>query len=240
MLMPAKRLLLLSNSTNYGSTFLKHALDEISGFLGDQVRNVLFIPYAAVRFSYDTYETRVSDVLGPLGYGVRSIHREQDRLQAVERAEAIMVGGGNTFHLVHLLYEERLLDAIRNRIEQRIPYVGWSAGANVACPTLCTTNDMPIIEPQSFRTLNLVPFQINPHYTDAHPEGHKGETRDERIAEYVEINPGVNVVGLREGSMLRIENGQIHLTGTRPVRVFTKGREAVDYSHDDSIQFLLT
>lgn len=233
------RLLLLSNSTNFGGTFLEHAAGEIVDFLGDSVSKVLFIPFAAVRFSYDEFADRVREVFTPMGYEVMSAHRLDNPVAAVEKAEAVVVGGGNTFQLVNELYRLDVIEAVRERASTGIPYIGWSAGANVACPTLRTSNDMPIVEPLSFRTFDLVPFQINPHYTDAHPEGHKGETRAERIEEFIELNPDVYVVGLREGSMLRIEKGRIRLLGGKPVRLFKKGRDPVECYPEESLDFLL-
>jgi dipeptidase E len=136
------------------------------------------------------------------------------------------------------LYAAGVIDAIRDRALGGVPYIGWSAGSNVACPTIKTTNDMPIVQPSSFRALGLVPFQINPHYIDAHPEGHQGETREERILEFVEVNAGVHVVGLREGSMLKIEGDSIQLLGPKTARVFVKGSTPKEYSPTDSLQFL--
>jgi dipeptidase E len=167
------------------------------------------------------------------------VHREANALSAVNEAEAVAVAGGNTFHLLSHIYKHDLLAAIRSRVIAGAPYIGWSAGSNVACPTIRTTNDMPIVEPPSFDALGLVPFQINPHYLDAHPEGHQGETREERILEFIEANPGLHVVGLREGSILRIEGGRITLLGEKTARVFIKGAEPKEYSHADSLEFLL-
>ena len=174
-----------------------------------------------------------------MGYGLESVHDASDPHLAVRSAEAIAVGGGNTFHLLRGLYGAELLEAIRARVSDGAPYIGWSAGSNVACPTIKTTNDMPIVEPPSFRALDLVPFQINPHYTDEQPTGHAGETRDERLAEFVEANEGIYVVGLREGTMLRIEDASISLLGERSARLFLKGVEPKDYAPRESLQFLL-
>lgn len=214
------RLLLLSNSTNPEGTFLGHVGDVLRDFLPSAVQRVLFVPYAGVRLSWDDYAARVAERLGTLGLAVDALHEADDPVAAVQRAEAIVVGGGNTFHLVKHLYESHLVRAIRARVREGVPYVGWSAGANVACPTLRTTNDMPIVAPPSFRTLDLVPFQINPHYTDQHPPGHRGETRDERLEEFVTANPEVLVVGLREGSWLRVAGGTARLEGPHPARLF--------------------
>ena len=237
--MPDKRLLLLSNSINAGQGYLEHAEADIKDFLGEPVRKVLFIPFAAVRFTFDEFADRARERFEHFGYELNSIHASPDPRQAVQNAEAIIVGGGNTFHLLHHLYQHDLLADIGTRINAGVPYIGWSAGSNIACPAIKTTNDMPIIEPPSFQALGLVPFQINPHYLDAHPEGHQGETREERLLEFVEVNRGVHVVGLREGSMLRIEGQRIRLIGGKSVRIFLHGTEAQEYSPEASLQFLL-
>lgn len=237
--MANKRLLLLSNSTNYGEGYLEYPVGAIRDFLGSAIKTVLFVPFAGVRYSYAEYAGRVRERFEEMGYGLESVHDASDPHLAVSRAEAIAVGGGNTFHLLRGLYSAELLEAIRARVLDGAPYVGWSAGSNVACPTIKTTNDMPIIEPPSFRALDLVPFQINPHYTDEQPTGHAGETRDDRLAEFTEVNEGMYVVGLREGSMLRIEDASIRLLGEKSARVFIKGSEPKDYAPHESLQFLL-
>jgi dipeptidase E len=236
--MAHKRLLLLSNSTNYGERYLEYPVSHIRGFLGGEIRTVLFVPFAGVRTSYAEYTQAVRERFEEMGYKLDSVHEARDPSGAVRSAEAVAIGGGNTFHLLRGLYESKLIDAIRSRVAQGMPYIGWSAGSNVACPTIRTTNDMPIIEPSSLSALNLIPFQINPHYTDARPEGHAGETREERLNEFIEVNPGVYVVGLREGSILRIEDTSIKLLGEKSVRIFLKGKETMEYTPQDSLQFL--
>jgi dipeptidase E len=231
-----KRLLLISNSTNVGEPYLGWPRPFISAFLeGTGVKNILFIPYAGVNLaeeslekSYDVYEKKVQAVFGELGYGIYSIHREKDPLEAVRNAQAIAVGGGNTFHLVYELHRHNLVGIIREKSLEGMHYMGWSAGANVACPTLRTTNDMPIVQPASFDTFNLVPFQINPHYLDANPAGHGGETRQQRIEEFLAVNRGITVVGLREASLIQVEGERYELKGSRPVRIFRYGKEAVE------------
>lgn len=235
--MTKARLLLLSNSRNAGSGYLEHARSAISDFLGPKVKTIAFIPYAAVRFSYDDYEAMVAGAIE--GYEVSSIHRNADPVDSIHSADAIAVGGGNTFHLVHLLYESGLIQLIRERVADGVPFMGWSAGSNIACPTLRTTNDMPIIEPPSFRTLELIPFQINPHYLDAHPDGHMGETREERLLEYLEVNPAMPVVGLREGSWLRREGERLDLFGERTMRLMRQGRPAEEIEPGSDLSFLL-
>lgn len=237
--MSERRLLLLSSSSVQGAGYLDYYEGEIKDFLGAAVKRVLFVPFAGVVRTNDEYADVVRARFEAMGYGLDSVHGAPDGVEAVRAAEAIAVGGGNTFQLLRGLYESGVMEAIRERVLAGVPYVGWSAGSNVACPTICTTNDMPIIEPPTFRALGLVPFQINPHYTDAHPEGHKGETREERIQEFVKVNPNVYVVGLREGSTLRVEGDRLSLRGGRAARVFRQGVEAGEYGPEEPLEFLL-
>jgi dipeptidase E len=233
------KLLLISNSTMPSEAYLDYPKHEIKKFLGEKPLTALFIPYAAVTFSFGLYEQKVAERFAELGYQVKSIHHFADPLKAVNEAEVIVVGGGNTWQLVRMLHDNGLMEVIRDKVRSGTPYVGWSAGSNVACPTLRTTNDMPIIDPKGFDTTGLVPFQINPHYLDANPEGHGGETREQRIEEFLEINPNVYVVGLREGTMLRIEDDQIQLIGSRTARIFKKGNAPLELSSEDDLGFLI-
>lgn len=240
-LVSERRLLLLSNGAELiGDAPTDFAREAVKEFLGANVRRVLFVPFAAVERSNDEYAARVRGRLGAMGCEVESAHEAEDASAAVERADAVVVGGGNTFHLLRGMYEAGIVEAVRGRCAAGLPYVGWSAGSNVACPTIMTTNDMPIVEPPTFRALGLVPFQINPHYTDAHVAGHKGETRDERLAEFVHANPGVRVVGLREGTMLRVEGASVRLVGEGRPRLFFKGEAPRDLEPGQSLDFLLT
>jgi dipeptidase E len=216
------RLLLLSNSRNPGHGYLQHARDALHRVLGDCHR-VLFVPYAGVTITWDEYTRRVQEPFAELGLAVDALHHSDDPVAAIERAEAIVVGGGNTFHLLREVAMGELLAPIRARVEEGMPYVGWSAGANLACPTIRTTNDMPIVEPPGLGALGLVPFQINPHYTDAAIPNHGGETRPERIAEFLVANPTVPVVGLPEGTWLEVDDDVIELHGGRAV-LFRHGR----------------
>jgi dipeptidase E len=234
------KLLLISNSTNVGEPYLTYPMPYIKEFLGAKPLKAIFIPYAAVSFSYDEYESKVKERFNQIGHEIKSIHREADPVKAVESADIIVVGGGNTFHLLAKIYENNLLDAVRKKVAQNIPFIGWSAGSNVACPTICTTNDMPIVQPQSFNAFNFIPFQINPHYIDANPAGHAGETREERIIEFMEANKNVYVAGLREGCMLKIENNSIRLIGNKPLRVFHYGIETKEFSANDDLNFILS
>jgi dipeptidase E len=233
------KLLLISNSTNAGEGFLEHARGMISEFTGGKNPKAVFVPYAAVTTSFEVYSERVLATLRELKIDCRSIHLAEDPVAEVEKAEMIIVGGGNTFHLLNLMQTNGILEPIRKRVKQGIPYLGWSAGANVACPTICTTNDMPVIEPESFRACNLVPFQINPHYLDANPEGHAGETREQRILEYLEVNRERYVVGLREGTALALEDGNLRLIGKRNARIFRYGLKPMELGSGEDMQFLM-
>jgi len=214
------RLLLISNSTNPGEPYLDYPKNHIHDFLGEQPVHCLFVPFAGVTVSFDDYEARVKERFAEVGHSISSIHHSPDPVKSVENSEAIVVGGGNTFQLIKLIQEYHLIEPLRQKVLSGTPYIGWSAGSNLACPTIRTTNDMPIVEPGGFHALNLVPFQINPHYTDLHPRGHGGETREDRIMEYLEANPGDTVLGLREGCILRVEGNRMNLIGERAVRLF--------------------
>lgn len=242
-----KRLLLISNSTNSGESYLEWPRPYIKDFLNKTgVKRALFIPFAGVALSeegleasYDAYEERVNGVFNELGFEIYSIHREKDPQQAVKDALAIVVGGGNTFHLVYMLHELKLMKVIKEAVENGLPFIGWSAGSNVACPTMRTTNDMPIIEPESLNCLGLINFQINPHYLDATVEGHGGETREQRLEEFLVINTNIYVAGLREGTLLSVNDEEIELMGQRPMRVFKFGQDPREYQPGSSLSFLL-
>ena len=230
------QLLLLSNSTNHGTPYLSWAREHVAEFLAG-IGSVLFIPYAGVRLGWDQYTGRIESAFRPMGIAVHGIHRADDAEQAVRDAEAIAVGGGNTFHLLKHLQEQGLIGPLRERVAAGVKYLGWSAGSNVACPTIRTTNDMPIVEPAGFRGLALVPFQINPHYTDAVVPNHGGESRQERLAEFVAANPGMWVIGLREGSLLRVNRQDVELVG-EPAIVFGAGTP-IEHEAGSNLRFLL-
>ncbi len=234
-----KRLLLISNSTNYGEKYLAYTRNYISEFLGKDVRNIAFIPYAAVDISYVEYTNQVNDVFSELGYTVKSTEDIQGPQKIIEDSDAIVIGGGNTFHLIHYMHEKDLIDIIIKKVENGTPFIGWSAGSNVACPTIKTTNDMPVIQPKSFDALSLVPFQINPHYTDSRIPNHNGESREERIREFLELNPEMTVVGLKEGSILKIEGETVKLLGNKTMKVFRKEQPTLEYDPSTSLDFIL-
>lgn len=220
-----KRVLLISNSTLHGSGYLDHAEAEIRNFLGN-IGKVLFIPFAL--YDRDAYASTARERFQKLGHGLESIHTTWNAQQAVNTAEAIFIGGGNTFRLLKALYDADVLQTIRQRVAAGMPYIGSSAGANVAGPTIKTTNDMPIVQPPSFDALGLVPFQISPHFLDSDPTStHMGETQQERILQFLEEND-TPVVGLREGAMIRAENGSHILKGASGARIFRKGQEPVE------------
>ncbi|HPF01613.1 MAG TPA: dipeptidase PepE [Bacteroidales bacterium] len=233
------RLLLISNSTNPGEAYLDYPKNNIREFLGEKPVKVLFIPYAAVTFSYDVYEEKVAERFREIGHSIESIHRFSDPIKAVSEAESLAVGGGNTWKLLKTIRDNNLIEIIRRRVAGGMPYIGWSAGSNMACPTIMTTNDMPVVEPGPFGALSLIPFQINPHYLDANPEGHAGETREQRIQEFIEVNPHVYVAGLREGTMLLLEGNNLSLIGPRNLRIFKKGSSPAEKQAGDDISFLL-
>jgi dipeptidase E len=228
-----------------GEAYLGWPQQHIKDFLKDTVKRVLFIPYAGVNLSnkgleasWDIYEQKVAEVYAKLGYELYSIHHENDPVKAINEAESIAVGGGNTFYLVSMLHKTGAMAAIKQVVENGIPYMGWSAGSNVACPSLRTTNDMPIVEPASFDCTSLIPFQINPHYLDAHPQGHGGETRQQRIEEFLAVNQQMFVVGLREASLLQMEGKTLELKGKHPLRIFKYGQAPYEVQVGESLDFL--
>lgn len=216
-----KKLLLVSTSTTWGTAYLDHCFEEMMGTLG-AVRRLLFVPYALA--DRDAYAARVRARFADAGVAVDALHDAPDPVAAVERADAVFAGGGNTFRLLATLQDLALIEPLRRRALEGMPYLGTSAGSNLAGPTIMTTNDMPIVQPRSFDALDLVPFQINPHYLDPQPASrHMGETRETRILEYLEENDRV-VVGLREGAMIRVGERGTDLLGTAGARIFRKNR----------------
>ncbi|MBN4667122.1 dipeptidase PepE [Pandoraea nosoerga] len=219
-----KQILMMSSSRKGNLAYMEHADDQLHAVLRARAGRVLFVPYAGgITFSYDDYEARVKPVFERLGYELESIHRHRDPRAAVERAQAIAVGGGNTFALLERMYDAGIVDLIRERVSAGVPYIGWSAGSNVVCPTIRTTNDMPIVEPPTFKALGLIPFQVNPHFIGGKPAGHNGESREERLAEYLAIHPGESVVGLPEGTALHVQGENATVLGEFDVLHFKQG-----------------
>lgn len=233
------RLLLISNSTNAGEAYLDYPKHNIHDFLGEKCVKCLFIPYAGVTVTWDDYEKKVKNRFNEVGHDIVSIHHFDDPVKAVEEADCIVIGGGNTWKLLHDMHANKLIEPIRKKVLGGTPYIGWSAGSNVTCPTLMTTNDMPIIDPLGFDALNLIPFQINPHYLDKKVEGHGGESREDRILEFIEVNREVYVAGLREGCMFIVEGDKMRIVGQRNLRLFKYGEETREIAPTEDFTFLL-
>lgn len=237
-MLTAKRLLLLSNSTNVGQRPLGHATEEIKDFLGHQVKSVLFIPFAAVTFSFNDYAVFLTRAFRNMNLELTSLHNLADPQDAIKSAEVIVAGGGNTYALLSTLERLDVLETIRERVQQGVPYIGWSAGVHIACPTIRTTIDMVVTVPRSVNALNFVPFQVSPHFTEAHEES-SGETRLERIMEFITLNPNTHVVAMRDGAIMRLEGASLTLLGKSSIRIFGKGQPPADFGPQDSIQFLM-
>ena len=219
------KVLLVSNSTVYGRSYLDHVEEEITSFLAGAGR-VLFFPFAL--YDRDGYAARAKSRFTAMGYSMESVHQTDNPQKAIEQTEAIFIGGGNTFRLLKALQDLDLIEAIQRRVKAGAPYIGSSAGSNVAAPTIKTTKDMPIVQPRSFDALGLVQFQISPHYLDPDPtSGHMGETQEERILQFLEEND-TTVVGLREGAWLLVEGDSVMLKGSTGARIFRRGRAPVE------------
>ena len=231
-----RRLLLISNSTQHGGGYLEHCAKEIADFLGSE-RTVFFVPYALAK--HDDYARAARGAFESMGHTVRSAHEGTSPLDQLAECDAVFIGGGNTFRLLKTLYETGLLEAIRAKCRAGVPYIGTSAGSNVACRSIRTTNDMPIVQPPSFDALQLVMFNLNPHYLDPDPTStHMGETRETRIMEFHEEND-VPVLGLREGGLLRIEGNTMTLLGDRPLRLFRCGEVPEEVESGSDLSALL-
>jgi dipeptidase E len=231
------RLLLLSNGQQGGMAPLEHARAEIDEILAG-ARTVAFVPYASVRREYDRYVDAVAPALGGAERQVSGIHAAADPVTAIRAADAIAVGGGNTWQLLRMVREQGLLPVIRERVVGGVPFIGWSAGANLACPTIGTTNDMPITDAGGTDALRLIGWQINPHYVHGNPPGFEGETREERILEYLELHREVIVTGLREGTMFRIDGRTVRYRGPETVRVFCHGQAPRELGDGADLSFL--
>ena len=231
-----RRLLLVSSSRVHGSGYLDHCESHLRELFAG-ARRVLFVPHALA--DHDAYAGTARRRFEAMGFALDSIHEAEDPRRAVDQAEGVFIGGGNTFRLLHALYSLDLLEPLRRRAGEGMPYMGTSAGSNVACATIMTTNDMPIIYPPSFEALGLVPFNINPHYLDPDPAStHKGETRETRIREFHEVN-AAPVVGLREGAMLRVRGSGMVLLGAVGGKLFRQGREPQEIVDGQALSALL-
>jgi dipeptidase E len=231
-----QRILLISNSTVYGCGYLDHVEQQIKSFLGS-ARKVLFFPFAL--FDRDTYAAKAKARFAAMGYAMETAHAVPDLHNAIEQTDAIFIGGGNTFRLLKVLQDLDLSDPIHQKVRGGARYIGSSAGSNVAGPTIKTTKDMPIVQPRSFNSLALVPFQISPHFQDPDPNAtHMGETQEERILQFLEENETA-VVGMREGASLLCENNAVILKGENGARIFRRDQAPVEAETGDNITDLV-
>lgn len=235
-----RHVLLLSNSTLHGRGYLDHAEDVLREHLTGRARRILFVPFALQ--DHAAYAAKVRERLQRLDCAVDSLHDEPSDAAmraAVLRAEALFIGGGNTFRLLKALYDAQLVKAIKSRVVSGMPFIGSSAGTNVATASIQTTNDMPIVYPPSFDALALVPFNVNPHYFDPDPSSkHMGETRETRIREFHEMNARP-VLGLREGAWLVVKGETCTLGGTTGARLFQRGKDPLEYTPPADLSFLM-
>jgi dipeptidase E len=208
------KVLAISSSRVGNGGFLENAISLVQDFIGSKALKIAFIPFASVQKNYEEYGSMVKQAFASLPYSIYTVIPDKAK-SVIEDADAIMVGGGNTFKLLHDIYQYDLFERIQSKVKSGTPYIGWSAGANIAGRTLSTTNDMPIIQPKSFNSFAFFPFQINPHYINQTVQGHNGETRDQRLEEFVVLNPGVPVVGLPEGTALQLQNRILHFIGDK-------------------------
>ncbi|MCP4882624.1 MAG: dipeptidase PepE [Flavobacteriales bacterium] len=234
-----KNLLVASTSTIFGGHFLQYLLPELKEhFKG--INTLLFIPYARPGgISYDSYTSIVAEALKDFSFAVKGIHEFDDAKLAIDQAEAVFVGGGNTFVLVDQLYRQDLIKPLKKRLENGIPYLGTSAGSNIVGLSVKTTNDMPIVHPETLEALGMIPFNINPHYLDPDPDSkHKGETRETRIKEFHSCN-NTTVIGLREGSWISVKDKQMLLKGEFNARIFKQGKAPFELPPNSDLQQLI-
>jgi dipeptidase E len=217
---------------------MAYLLDEVKDFFKEK-NEILFIPYARPGgISFDEYTEAPRKAFAPIGISVKGIHEFENPIEAIKNAKGIFTGGGNTFLLLKTLYDNGLMETLREVVQNGTPYMGSSAGSNITGLTIGTSNDMPIVYPPSFNALQWVPFNINPHYLDPDPNSkHQGETREQRINEF-HFQNSQPVVGLREGSWLRVENNTMHLKGSLKARIFEPGKEAEEVAPGD-LSYLL-
>ena len=233
-----KNLIIASTSTLHGGGYLEYLLPVLATHFKD-CKTLLFIPYARPGgISHDEYTAKVRETFTTIGIAVEGIHEYENPVEAIKKAEGIFTGGGNTFVLVSELYRNKVIDILSETVKNGTPYLGSSAGSNITGLTMQTTNDMPIVYPPDFRTLGLVPFNLNPHYLDADLQSkHMGETRETRIKEFHAYN-SAPVLGLREGSWLDVKGEKITLKGTLTARLFRKNQTPVELESESDLSFL--
>ena len=223
-----KNIIIASTSTLHGGDYLDYLLPELQSFFSN-VKELLFIPYARPSgISHEDYTKKVSEAFTKINISVKGIHEFENPIEAVEKAQGIFTGGGNTFLLVSQLYKNNVIDTIEKVVKNGTPYLGTSAGSNICGLTMSTTNDMPIVYPPSFQTLGVIPFNLNPHYLDPIPDSkHMGETRETRIKEFHAFN-AIPVLGLREGSWLEVKGDVVTLKGDLKARLFLQNQQPVE------------
>ena len=233
-----KNIIIASTSTLHRGEYLDYLLPELQSFFSN-VKELLFIPYARPSgISHDDYTRKVNEAFAKINISVKGIHEFENPIEALEKAQGIFTGGGNTFLLVSQLYKNNVIDTLEKVVKDGTPYLGTSAGSNICGLTMSTTNDMPIVYPPSFRTLGFVSFNINPHYLDP-IEGstHMGETRETRINEFHHFNPQP-VVGLREGSWLEVKGDSVKLKGTLTARIFKRNETPIEVEPETELNNL--
>ncbi len=241
--MSSKQILALSSSRLGNESYLESAADIIKDFLGDKPLKIAFIPFALAGNNYEVYLNDVRVALKKIPHTIFEVHHTHAKT-VIGECDVIMIGGGNTFKLLHDLYAGGILEMIREKINAGAPYIGWSAGANITAPTIGTTNDMPIIQPQSFKALEFFPFQINPHYYNQAPEGFNGETRNKRLFEFITMNPSKKVIGLPEGTALQLQQSVLKFIGNQPGVLFSASEHNAEpiikqFENGEDLTFLL-
>ena len=236
------KVLALSSSRAGGSGFLEPAIPRIEKFIGEKEWKIAFIPFASVDRDYEQYADMVRQALSQFSYQIQAV-TDENAAKVLQEAEVIMTGGGNTFKLLHDLYQLQVLNIVQEKIKSGTPYIGWSAGANITGLTISTTNDMPIIQPKSFKALGFLPFQINPHYLNQNPANFHGETRDQRLEEFIKLNPSIPIVGLPEGTALTLEKNRLQYLGTVPAALFSANESELPVKREilanEDLNFLL-
>ena len=220
------RLLAFSSSRAGNEAYLQSAAPVIKNFLGTAPLSVAFVPFASADKDYEAYTAKVREGLAGLPLSITTVEASNAK-EIFEQSDVIMTGGGNTFKLLHDLYEYDLLNIIQHKVAEGTPYIGWSAGSNICGLTIGTTNDMPVIQPQSFNAFGFFPFQINPHYYSQVTEGFNGETRDQRLEEFLKLNPAVPIVCLPEGTALKLEEGELSFIGSQSGVLMRKENETL-------------